>query len=598
MNRIHSKDHPMLDSPKSDTLNRRLPLWLGAAALLATSASALAAPTASACDNAATGITLPPGFCASVFADNIGHARHLIVSPSGVVYANTWSGVYYANDKVPAGGFLVAMQDTKGVGKADTVTRFGESQAEGSRGGTGIGLYNGALYAEVNDRIMRYALGKDAIAPAGKGEVVVSGMPLVGDHPMHPFIIDPKGNIFVDLGSATNACEEKNRVPQSPGHKPCTEKETRGGTWRYDANKTGQKFAATDRYATGIRNGEGMAFDAQGRLFVTQHGRDQLSQDWPQFFKPAAGPELPAEEVVQLESGHDYGWPECYFDGMQKKLMLAPEYGGDGKTVGLCAERTPPAAFFPAHWAPMALLIPTKSVLPAAYHDGMFVAFHGSWNRAPAVEAGYNVVFQPMKDGKASGKFVVFSDGFAGAIKEPGRAAFRPAGLAEGPDGAIYIADDSHGRIWRVTYHGPSDAKLAAAPSPAVHATSSNGGPPEGMHPEAGREDAATLPVPTGATKAQVILGARIFHGEVASGTCAGCHGSDAKGGPIGADLTAGTWLWSDGSLAGITKTITEGVSAPKQHGGAMPPMGGAPLTPADLKAVSAYVWGLGHAKP
>ena len=118
------------------------------------------------------------------------------------------------------------------------------------------------------------------------------------------------------------------------------------------------------------------------------------------------------------------------------------------------------------------------------------------------------------------------------------------------------------------------------------------------MHPEAGREDVAALPVPTGSTKAQVVLGSRIFHGEVASGTCAGCHGSDAKGGPIGADLTAGTWLWSDGSLAGITKTITEGVSAPKAHGGAMPPMGGSPLTPADLKAVSAYVWALGHGKP
>lgn len=117
------------------------------------------------------------------------------------------------------------------------------------------------------------------------------------------------------------------------------------------------------------------------------------------------------------------------------------------------------------------------------------------------------------------------------------------------------------------------------------------------MHPDAGREDVASLIPPPGATKEQVALGSRIFHGEVSSGTCAGCHGSDGKGSPVGADLTAGKWLWSDGSLAGITKTITDGVATPKQHGGAMPPMGGSPLSASDLQAVSAYVWSLGHMK-
>ena len=546
-----------------------------------------------------TGITLSPGFCATVFADNIGHARHLVVARSGVVYVNTWSGVYYSDDPIPAGGFLVALQDTRHTGKADVVDRFGESQADGSAGGTGIGIYKGALYAEVNDRIMRYRLPPQGIIPTGKGEVILSGLPITGDHPMHPFIIDAQGNLFVDMGTATNACEQKNRVPLSPGNTPCTEKETRGGTWRYDANKTDQKFSPAERYASGIRNGEGFAIDAAGRLFVTQHGRDQLSQDWPQFYKPESGPNLPAEEVVQLQNGHDYGWPECYFDGFQKKLVLAPEYGGDGGTkIGVCASRTPPVAFFPAHWAPNDLLIAGNPALPAVYRHGAFVAFHGSWNRAPAPQAGYNVVFQPMADGKASGDFIVFADGFAGAIKEPGRAAFRPSGLAQGPDGALYISDDWHGRIWRVTYHGDPNATLASAPAPRGQVTSSSDAlPPEGVHPDAGREDVASLTPPPGATQEQVALGSRIFHGEASSGTCAGCHGSDGKGSPVGADLTTGTWLWSDGSLAGITKTITEGVPTPKKHNGAMPPMGGSPLSASDLQAVSAYVWALGHMK-
>ncbi|HET7125158.1 MAG TPA: c-type cytochrome [Bradyrhizobium sp.] len=573
--------------------------WLGVALILVKLGTASAAGSSTDCPGPDTSISLSPGFCATVFADNIGHARHIVVSPSGSVYVNTWSGAYFNSDPIPPGGFLVALRDTQSTGKADVVKRFGESKLEGAAGGTGIALYQNAIFAEVNDRIMRYALATDEIAPSDKGEVIVSGLPITGDHPMHPFIIDAKGNLFVDVGTASNACEEKNRVPNSPGLQPCTEKETRGGTWRYDANKTNQKFSAAERYASGIRNGEGFAIDSDGRLFVTQHGRDQLQEDWPQFYKGHSGSDLPAEEIVRLEQGHDYGWPECYFDGLQKKLVLAPEYGGDGgEKVGVCATRTPPVAFFPAHWAPNDLLIALNPALPAVYRDGAFVAFHGSWNRAPAPQEGYDVVFQPMKDGKAAGKFIVFADGFAGAIKEPGRAAFRPSGLAQGPDGAIYISDDLHGRIWRVTYHGAPNAALASAPTSPVHATASSTAlPPEGIHPDAAADGVASLRPPPNATEAEVVLGSRIFHGQVSNGTCAGCHGSDGKGSPVGADLTAGTWLWSDGSLEGLTKTISEGVATPKTHLGAMPAMGGSPLSAAELKAVSAYVWAIGHNK-
>src|SRR3981081_764920 len=191
------------------------------------------------------GITLSPGFCATVFADNIGHARHMVVAPNGVVYVNTWSGRYYANvdTKVPEGGFLLALQDTTGSGRADKVVRFGPGVESGNAGGTGIALYNGALFAETNDRIVRYALPPGAIAPTGAPEVVVSGLPLTGDHPMHPFVIDPKGNLYVDLGSATNACQEQNRIANSPGYQPCTELEPRAGIWRHDANKVAQNVS-------------------------------------------------------------------------------------------------------------------------------------------------------------------------------------------------------------------------------------------------------------------------------------------------------------------------------------------------------------------
>jgi len=590
-----------LSPPLSRVLNSLLAATvmggISGAAMAAPAAQA-GAPAAAACRGDNGGITLAPGFCASIFADKIGHARHLVVAPNGVVYVNTWSGRYYKNDTPPAGGFLVALQDTQGRGHADLVKRFGDSQAQGSAGGTGIAFYNDSVYAEVNDRIVRYPLAQGQIVPTSKPTVIVSGLPLTGDHPMHPFIIDTRGNLFVDLGSATNACQQQNRIAKSPGIQPCTEKETRAGTWKYDANKTDQKFSPAERYASGIRNGEGFAIDDAGRLFVTQHGRDQLSENWSNLYKPADGPELPAEEVVQLAQGRDYGWPECYFDGAQKKLVLAPEYGGDGgKSVGLCATRTPPAAFFPAHWAPNDLLIATNDKFPAAYRGGAFIAFHGSWNRAPAPQGGYNVVFQPMTDGKASQHFVVFADGFAGAEKEPGRAAHRPSGLAMGPDGALFISDDQRGRIWRVTYEGTGAAQVADAPAPQTGASASSTElPPEGMHPDANRA-AAALHAPPGVSKDQLALGERIFHGEAAGGTCSGCHGSDGKGSTMGADLTSGAWLWGDGTLPAITQTITQGVMKPKQASGVMPPMGGVTLSSSDVQAVAAYVWAISRQK-
>jgi glucose/arabinose dehydrogenase/cytochrome c5 len=547
------------------------------------------------CPDNDAGLSLPHGFCSTIFADKIGHARQLAVTPEGTIYLNTWSGAYYNNDTPPAGGFLVALKDTKGTGHADVNIRFGPTYANGAHGGTGIWLYKNWLYAELNDRIVRYALKKGETAPSAKAETILSGMPISGDHPMHPFTIDAQGNLFVSMGSATNACEKKNRMPHSPGRHPCVELDTRAGVWRYDANKTDQVFSPRERYATGLRNGEGFDFDASGRLFVTQHGRDQLHEEWSELYTADQGFELPAEEVMILKEGANYGWPTCYYDGTQKRLVLAPEYGGDGgKKVGDCDKFEPPIAAFPAHWAPNDLKIYKGSQFPKGYQGGAFIAFHGSWNRAPGPQGGYNIVFQPLSDGKAFGDYIVFADGFAGKYKEPGRAAHRPSGLAIGPDGALYITDDKAGRVWRVTYSGDPNSPIEAAPTPSAQAeVSPNALPPEGVHPDAATS--ANLPIPPGATAEQVALGKRIFHGEASGGTCAGCHGADGVGTPVGPALASGTWLWGNGSLQSITGTIRNGVPQPKQHPGAMPPSGGVRLSDSDLAAVADYVWAIGH---
>src|ERR1700729_719335 len=138
---------------------------------LATSAQNQPSPgkkaTTASCSHDDSELTLPAGFCATVFADGIGHARHLVVAPSGVVYVNTWSGDYYDFDKPHDGGFLVALQDKSGTGKADVIERFGETVQTGGAGGTGIGMYKGSIYAENNDRILRYSLPAGSIMPKG-----------------------------------------------------------------------------------------------------------------------------------------------------------------------------------------------------------------------------------------------------------------------------------------------------------------------------------------------------------------------------------------------------------------------------------------------
>ena len=548
----------------------------------------------SSCKPDDSGLTLPAGFCATVFADGIGHARHMVVGPSGALYVNTWSGDYYNFDKVHEGGFLVTLQDKTGTGKADVIERFGETVQSGGKGGTGVGIYKGSIYAEINDRIVRYSISSGAIVPQTQPETIVSGLPLGGDHPMHPFIISDDGSMYVDVASATNSCQPQNRQPKIPGANPCTELETRGGIWRYDASKTNQRFSPADRFATGIRNGEGFAIDSAGNLFVTQHGRDQLNSNWPDLYKPSEEATLPAEEMMLLKSGGDYGWPECYYDGLQKKLVLAPEYGGDGgKTVGVCASKMPPVAAFPAHWGPNAMVRYDQRQFPARYRDGVFIAFHGSWNRAPYAQGGYNIVFQPLNGEHAAGNCEIFADGFAGPLKTPEGAAHRPSGLAVGPDGALYVSDDIRGRIYRIVYTGdPAGPAPKGVPCPSNSAPAGEIVQPTAQPPEGSTAD---LPVPEGSSREMVALGYRIYQGQVGGASCTGCHGAKGTGSPLGPDLTKKKWLWSDGSFAGILKVITDGVPQPKQYRSPMPPMGGAQLSDTQASALAAYVWALSH---
>jgi glucose/arabinose dehydrogenase len=434
-----------------------------------TSGSAAAAsdttfPAKCAGDNA--GLTLPAGICATVFADSIGHARHIVVASNGDAYI-TLEGTQPSPEKqiegqtkTPQPASFVALRDTTRDGHADVVARIG------TIGNTGVALANGYLYVDEGKQIVRYKRGDDELTPSGKREVVVQNIPLGPGHRSRNIAIGNDGALYVNVGSATNSCQVKDRTNDSPGHDPCTELNTRAGIWKFDANKTGQTFSAAARYATGIRNAIGLTIHpGDGALFTTQHGRDQLHDNWPKVFPTTQySAENPGEEFLQVSQGDNFGWPYCYYAMDEKKLVTAPEYGGDGKKTDRCTDKKEPVAVFPAHWAPMSALFYTGNALPAKYKDGVFIAFHGSWNRAPEPQQGYQVVFQPMSGGKASGAYETFADGFAALPAneiQPDRAKHRPVGLAQGPDGALYITDDAGGRVYRLTKAGGADAKQA-----------------------------------------------------------------------------------------------------------------------------------------
>ena len=384
------------------------------------------------------GLKLPAGFTATVVQEGLGAGRHLAIARNGDIYLASRNG-------------LVAMRDKNGDGKVDETAPFGDVK------GTGIDLYKDWVYVSDNVGVYRYALKKGELAPSAAKETVVSGFPVERQHADKTFTLDPKGTLYVNIGAPSNSCQEKDRQEGSLGRNPCPILEKYGGVWVFDGNKLNQTPADGRRFATGMRNAVALEYNgAQKALYSAIHGRDSLDTLFPALYNAEDNATRQAEEFHKIVDGGDYGWPYTFWDTKLGKRVLAPEYGGDGKKEPEAGKYPEPLVAYPAHWAPNDLLFYSGKNFPAKYQGGAFLAFHGSWNRAPEPQAGYKVVFQPMKDGKASGAYEVFADGFASEITDnnPRNARYRPVGLAVGPDGSLYISDSQKGRIWRVTYAG------------------------------------------------------------------------------------------------------------------------------------------------
>ena len=410
---------------------------------------ALARPTIP-CDANNAGLTLPAGFCATVFADKLGAARHLTVLPNGDVFVNVRAGGGGGESPLGTGkdGGLIVLRDADGDGHAEAQQKIAAAN------GTEVAVANGFVYVTDRNHVVRFPMVGDR-PDASKPDTIVMNMP-VGGHSAYNFVVDGQ-TLYLNVGSRTNSCQEKDRQTASPGVDPCVELESRAGVWMFDASRSHQTQADGQRFATGIRNGVSLTMNTiDHTLYVVQHGRDQLFQNWGTLFTAEQSAEWPAEELFRITRGDDFGWPYCFYNPDLKSKVLVPEYGGDGKKIDRCASKKPPVFTFPAHWAPNGLLFYTGTQFPARYKGGAFVAFHGSWNRAPLPQGGFNVVFLPMKDCKASAAaFDVFANGFTLPGGLPSSDGLhRPTGLAQGPDGSLYVSDDAGGRIYKISYRG------------------------------------------------------------------------------------------------------------------------------------------------
>jgi len=390
-------------------------------------------------DNA--GLKLPDGFGALKVAETGAKARHLVVTPQGDIY------VKLARPNKEGKGILVLHEASNG--KAELKSSFG------TYGGTEVALKGGYLYASSNTEVFKYKVNdKNEVINPDQPEKIVTGLKAGRQHETKSFALDNDGNIYVNIGAWFNSCQEKDRGLHSPGIPGCPILDSMGGVWQFRTDKLNQSYDEGVRYATGLRNMVGMEWNQQdNQLFVMQHGRDNLNSSWPELYTTKQSAELPAECLYALKKGDNAGWPFMYYDQIQHKKIEAPEYGGDGKKEA-DAKYIDPAVAYPGHMAPNGLLFYTGNQFPTKYKNGAFIAFHGSWNRAPEPQAGYFVVFQPFKDGKPAGDWEVFADGFSGSPEKTaaGRADHRPCGLAQGADGSLYVTDDSKGTIYRIIY--------------------------------------------------------------------------------------------------------------------------------------------------
>jgi glucose/arabinose dehydrogenase len=385
-------------------------------------------------DSATKALTLPQGFSARVVADSLGSLRHLALNKNGDIYVKL--------SALKDGKGILFLSDTDKDGKMDKTMGFANYS------GTGIRIQGNVLYSSSNTSVYKYELNAQGqVIDTGKAEILVQGLVDKGRDNAKSITLDADQNLYVAVGSYDETCSDA----AGHGKTNCPLLDSVGGIWQFSTKKLNQSYSDGVHYARGLKNVVGLDWnEATNSLFAAQHGRGGLNNKFPKLYTLEQDRSLPAETLYELHKGGDAGWPYVYYDPFQHKKIVSPEYGGDGNK-SIDNKYLNPIADFPAHLAPNDLLFYTGNMFPEKYKNGAFVVFHG---QSQPLKKGYFVAFVPFKNGKPSGPWEVFADNFsqteAGNTK--GSYKHRPIGIAQGPDGALYVADDIKGTIFKITY--------------------------------------------------------------------------------------------------------------------------------------------------
>lgn len=367
-----------------------------------------AGPTTSTND---LGLTLPPGFSISVFAEGVTGARVMTMAPGGVMLVSE-----------PGEGKIVALPDRNGDGRADEIAIV----AEGLNKPHGLAFRctdpsapdRCELYVGETSQLSVFSYDAASMRASNKRMLVRLPTDGINQHATRSLLFMPSPNenlLLISVGSSCNVCEE--------------DEPYRAKILAYDIS-TGK----TEEYARGLRNSVFMEIHpVTGAIWATEMGRDFLGDD------------IPPDEINIIEKGKNYGWPICY-----GKNIHDTEFDKNTYIRNPCQEPFEAASYIDlqAHSAPLGLAFIPEEGWPEDLWYDLLVAYHGSWNRS--VPTGYKIVRfaldeQGIPDGGSEPK--AFIDGWLAA---DGKRLGRPVDIEIFPGGVIYISDDQADRIYRV----------------------------------------------------------------------------------------------------------------------------------------------------
>jgi len=371
----------------------------------------------------------PPGFAVTRYAEGLAHPRWLLVLPNGdTLVAETGpppkpkgaedNGIRAFFQKmlmkkvgsaVPSANRITLLRDTDGDGIAETRTVF----AQGLKSPFGMTLVGETLYVANADGVVSfpYAAGQTAVAGAGSPVFALPGGP-INHHWTKNVVANPDGTkLFATVGSNSNIGE--NGMENEAG---------RAAIWEYDIASAKARV-----FATGIRNPNGLDFEpGAGVMWTVSNERDEIGND------------LPPDYLTSVKDGGFYGWPYSYF-GQNVDKRVKPQ------RPDLVAKAIAPDYGLGPHTASLGLTFYRADAFPASYKGGAFIGQHGSWNRKPL--NGYRVVFVPFAGGRPQIPPQAFLTGFLDADD---KIQGRPVGVAVDGRGALLVADDVGGIVWRV----------------------------------------------------------------------------------------------------------------------------------------------------